>query len=377
MKLMHLSDLHLGKRVNEFSMLTDQAYILQQILEIAGNEKVDGVLIAGDVYDKTVPPAEAVTLFDHFLTALARRQIPVFLISGNHDSAERLAFGAALMDGRGVYVSPVYGGTVRSVALEDAFGTVEIHLLPFLKPAMVRHAWPEETIETYDEAVGCAIDHIELDSAARHVLLSHQFVAGSARCESEEVSVGGLDQVDAARYAPFDYVALGHLHGPQNPAPNLRYCGTPLKYSFSEVHHHKSVTVVELREKGCVEVREVPLTPLRDLREIRGSYLALTARDTYEGTAVEDYLHIILTDEDEVPDAAAKLRTIYPNLMRLSYDNQRMRAAVLPLDAPAEAEKTPLALLEEFYALQNGAPMEKEQRIFAQHMIEEIWEGQQ
>ena len=373
MKLLHLSDLHLGKRVNEFSMLEDQDHILREIVSIVRAEKPDAVLIAGDVYDKTVPPAEAVTLFDRFLTALAKERIPVFLISGNHDSAERLAFGAALLDGRGVYVAPVYDGAVRSVTLEDGCGPVEIHLLPFLRPAAVRHAWPEEEIKSYNDALRCAVAHIPLRPDARHVLLSHQFVTGAARCESEEVSVGGLDNVDAEIYAPFDYVALGHLHGPQNVSSNARYCGTPLKYSFSEAKQQKSVTIAELGEKGSLAVRTVPLTPRRDMREVRGSYLDLTCRDNYAGTAVEDYLHIILTDEEEVPDAAAKLRTIYPNLMRLSYDNRRTAAETVA-EGPAAPEKTPLALLEEFYEAQNGRPLAPQQRDFARALIEKIWE---
>lgn len=373
MKLMHLSDLHLGKRVHTVSMLEDQAHILRQILQIAAQQQVDAVLIAGDIYDKGVPPAEAVSLFDAFLTELARQGKPVCIISGNHDSAERLAFGARLLDGRGIYVAPVYDGTVRRVELRDAFGPVQIHLLPFLKPAMVRRVFPEETIETGNDALRCAIGHMELDGAARHVLLSHQFVTGAVRCESEEVSVGGLDNVDAEVYAPFDYVALGHLHGPQNIGANLRYCGTPLKYSFSEAGQKKSVTLVELGEKGRVERAAVPLEPLHDLRELRGSYLELTRREFYAETAVEDYLHIILTDEEDVPDAAAKLRTIYPNLMHLSYDNRRTRQSQELQLAEAMEEKTPLALLEEFYVLQNNAPLSEEQRAFARHMIEEIW----
>lgn len=373
MKLMHLSDLHLGKRVHTVSMLEDQAHILRQILQIAAQQQVDAVLIAGDIYDKGVPPAEAVSLFDEFLTELARQGKLVCIISGNHDSAERLAFGAQLLDGRGIYVAPVYNGTVRRVELRDAFGPVQIHLLPFLKPAMVRRVFPEETIETENDALRCAIGHMELDGTARHVLLSHQFVTGAVRCESEELSVGGLDNVDAKVYAPFDYVALGHLHGPQNIGANLRYCGTPLKYSFSEAGQKKSVTLVELGEKGRVERAAVPLEPLHDLRELRGSYLELTRREFYAATAVEDYLHIILTDEEDVPDAAAKLRTIYPNLMHLSYDNRRTRQSQELQLAEAMEEKTPLALLEEFYELQNNAPLSEEQRAFARHMIEEIW----
>lgn len=376
MKLIHLSDLHLGKRVNEFSMLEDQAYILRQILNIVDDQRPDAVLIAGDVYDKAVPPAEAVSLFDGFLTALAERETAVFLISGNHDSAERLAFGARLLCSRGVYVSPVYRGAEKPVELRDSYGSVYIHMLPFLKPALVRHAYPEAEFEGYNGALRYAIEQLQIDSAQRNVLLSHQFVTGAARCESEEVSVGGLDNVDAELYESFDYVALGHLHGAQNIGRNLRYCGTPLKYSFSEAKQEKSVTVVELREKGCVEISTIPMNPLRDLREMRGSYMELTDRETYQGTAVEDYLHVILTDEEDVPDALAKLRTIYPNIMRLSYDNRRTRENRSVEGAEQAEQKSPLSLLEEFYRLQNNAPMSEKQRIFAQGLIEKIWEAE-
>lgn len=377
MKLLHLSDLHLGKRVNDFSMLEDQAYILRQILQIVDAQKPDGVLIAGDVYDKTVPPAEAVTLFDTFLTALAKRALPTFVISGNHDSAERIAFGAHLMDGRGIYLSPVYRGAGQPVRLEDAYGPVYIHLLPFLKPATVRHAYPEAEIRSYNDAVACAVAALDVDKSARNVLLAHQFVTGAARCESEEVSVGGLDNIDAVVFADFDYVALGHIHNPQNVGKNLRYCGTPLKYSFSEAECQKSVTMVELREKGNMEISAIPLMPLHDLREIRGTYAELTALGNYQNTDTGDYIHVTLTDEEDVVDAVAKLRAIYPRIMRLDYDNRRTRAeGVVDGGAERVEDQCPLALFEEFYALQNNQDMSDEQRFFAQKLIEEIWEAQ-
>ncbi len=376
MKLIHLSDLHIGKRVNECSVLEDQKFILRQILDIIDGENADGVLIAGDVYDKPIPPAEAVSLFDSFLTALAQREKPVFLISGNHDSAERLAFGARLFAQSGIYVSEVYQGTQDGVELKDSYGSVVIHLLPFVKPATVRHAYPEAEIGSYQDAVAYAISQMKIDRTKRNVLLSHQFVTGAARCESEEVSVGGLDQVDASIYRDFDYVALGHIHSPQNLGENLRYCGTPLKYSFSEAKHQKSVTVVELKEKGTVEISSVPLTPLRDLREIRGTYLELTKRENYVDTNTEDYIHAILTDEEDVPDALAKLRAIYPNIMRLSYDNRRTRESREVQAMETVEEKSPLALFEEFYEVQNNDKMSAKQVEFVEKMIEKIWEEQ-
>ena len=375
MKLIHLSDLHLGKRVNEFSMLEDQQYILTEILQIIDREKPDGVMIAGDVYDKSVPSAEAVALLDDFLVRLAKRDLQVFLISGNHDSPERMAFGGRLMAQSGVHLAPVYDGKVSPITLTDNYGPVNLYLLPFLKPAHVRRCFPEREILTYTDALAAAIEAMGVDPAQRNVLVTHQFVTGAARCDSEEISVGGTDNVDVSVFEPFDYVALGHIHGPQQVGrETVRYCGTPLKYSFSEAKHQKSVTVVELGEKGAVSVRTVPLTPMRDLAELRGTYEELTFRGFYQGTSYpRDYVHITLTDEEDIPDAVSKLRIIYPNLMKLDYDNKRTRAGIV-LEGAEDQQRSPLELLEEFYEKQNGQPMGEEQRAFAKNLMERIWE---
>ena len=377
MRLAHISDLHLGKRVNEFSMLEDQRYIVKQIESILEEEAADAVLIAGDVYDKPVPPGEAVRLFDSFLTALADRGTHVFVISGNHDSPERIAFGSRLMEKSRVYMAPVYDGHVNPIELRDAYGSVYVYMLPFVKPAVVKKCWPEEGIETYEDAVGCAVAHMKEEvfvPEARNVLVAHQLVIGASRCDSEEVSVGGLDQVSAALFRDFDYTALGHIHGPQNAGgERIRYCGSPLKYSFSEAGHVKSVTIVDLEEKGNVRVRTRPLIPLHDMREIRGSYEEVVSRDFYRGTAVDDYLHITLTDEEDILDAMGKLRAIYPNIMRLDYDNRRTREGG-QLPEKVQRAKSPLELLEELYALQNNQPMSGEQRDFSARLIEELWE---
>ena len=376
MKFIHLSDLHLGKRVTEISMTDDQAYILTQILNIIDAEHPDAVVIAGDVYDKSVPPAEAVTLFDGFLCRLAERKLPVLIISGNHDSPERLAFGGRLMEGAGIHLSPVYDGKVEPVTLSDSHGDVHFWLLPFVKPAHVKRYFPDAGIESYTDALRTAVEHMGVDFTARNVLVTHQFVTGAATCESEEISVGGSDNVDISVFGGFDYVALGHLHGPQNILSNrIRYCGTPLKYSFSEAGHHKSVTVVELGEKGSLHLQTIPLNPRHDLREIRGTFAELTDKSFYQGTAVEDYLHIILTDEEDVPEAVGQLRVIYPNLMKLSYDNTRTRTNRV-IDAAEDVKrKPPLELFEELYEMQNNQPMSEVQKAFAQELIESIREG--
>lgn len=378
MKFLHLSDLHLGKRVNGFSMLEDQAHILRQILAILDDERPDGVLIAGDVYDKSVPSVEAVELLDGFLTELRTRGVPVLLISGNHDSPERLAFGGRVMDSCGIHISPVYDGALAPVTLHDEFGPVHVWLLPFVKPVHVRRWFPDADIESYTDAVAEAVAHMDIDTAARNVLVTHQFVTGGTRSGSEELSVGGTDNVDSGVFAPFDYVALGHLHGAQQIGrPTIRYAGSPLKYSFSEARQHKSVTVVTLGKKGDVQVRTVALTPLRELREIRGSYDELTARSFYEHTTYRsDYLHLILTDEQDVFDAMSRLRTIYPYLMTLDYDNARTRAAG-GMSAPAETERrTPLELFEALYTRQNHRPMSEVQRAYIAQLMEQIMEVQ-
>lgn len=437
MKFIHLADLHIGKRVNAFPMLEDQRYILKQILTILREEQPDGgVILAGDIYDKAIPSAEAVELFDEFLTELAALKLRVFIIAGNHDSPERIAFGNRLMDRSGIYLSPVYDGHVKRITCPDtaaaATPPVDVYLLPFLKPANVRRFYPEETIESYTDAMRVAIAHMDIDPTHRNLLVTHQFVTGASRSDSEDISVGGTDNVDASVFAPFDYVALGHLHGPQqvrfqsaaevdavdqeltpevadtignaaadseassadrsessasaveraSTGPVIRYAGTPLKYSFSEARHHKSVTVVEIGEKKadgvvdvCIGTRE--LRPLHDMREIRGSYEALTLRTNYEGTATDDYIHATLTDEIEVPDAARHLQVIYPNLMKLDYDNARTRGQGSErLELEQLEEKSPLDLFSELFEKQNHKDMTGEQARYVQAQMEKIWEAQ-
>lgn len=372
MKLFHLSDLHIGKRVNELSMIEDQKYILTQILYATDQEKPDGILISGDVYDRTIPTAEAVQVFDAFLTRLSEQKIPAFIISGNHDSAERLAFGSSLMGKSGIYFSKVYDGTVEKIPMQDAYGTVWIYLLPFLRPSTIRHALPEraEEVQSAADAVRIALEQTKIDEKERNVLLAHQFVTGAKRCDAEELQVGDVDQIPAELFASFEYVALGHIHSPQKVGrETVRYCGAPLKYSFSEAGQEKSITVVELKEKGSVDLRTIPLKPLHDLRKIRGTYLEVTAKSFYENRDCEDYLQVTLTDEEDVPDGMAKLRTIYPNLMRLEYDNKRTRSNAEVRAAERVEEKSELELFQEFYELQNNQLMTEVQEQFVEELL--------
>lgn len=377
MKFIHLSDLHLGKRLNEYSLIEDQEYILTKIINIIDDEKPDGVLIAGDVYDKSVPSAEAVELFDDFLTRLAKRSLQVFVISGNHDSPERMAFGARLMDQSGIHISRVYDGEVIPYEMTDGDGKVNIYLLPFVKPAHVRR-WTDEDVETYTDAIRVAVDRMNMDKNERNVLVTHQFITGSARTESEEISVGGTDNVDVSVFDGIDYVALGHIHSPQNcTSTRVRYCGTPLKYSFSESNDNKSVTVAELGKKGELTVRTVPLVPKRDMVEVKGTYDELMLKSFYENTSYrEDYMHITLTDEEDIIDAVGKLRVVYRNLMKLDYDNTRTRSTLLISGNEAVETKTPLELFSDLYEQQNNQPMSEEQTEFMKKLIENVWEDE-
>lgn len=379
MKFLHLADLHLGKRVHDFSMLEDQKYILEQIIQVVEDERIEGVLIAGDIYDKTVPPIEAVQLFDDFLTKIAGKKIPVFLIGGNHDSVERISFGARLLTGSRVYVAGVYQGKMEPVSCEDSYGTIDIYLLPFIKPAYVRHAFPEyaEEITSYQEALSVVMKQIHLHKEHRNILVAHQFVTGAGRCDSEEISVGGLDNVEASLFEEFDYVALGHIHGPQwILKETIRYAGTPLKYSFSEVSHQKTATIVELCEKGDVRISAVPLVPLRDMRKIRGSYEELTSLSLYGKTNTKDYVAVTLTDEEDIFDALGKLRVIYPNLMTLTYDNARVRSGVKTDEKMEPVQKSPLVYAKELFEVQNQKEMSKKQEKYLAAMIKEVWENE-
>ena len=376
MKFIHLSDLHLGKRVNEFSMLEEQDAVLNQIIEIIDAETPDAVLIAGDIYDKSVPSAEAVQLFDGFLCELAKRHLQVFVISGNHDSPERIAFASRIMDASGIHLSPVYDGKIEPTRLQDEHGTVKVYMLPFIKPGHVRRFYEDEEIVSYTDAMRVAITAMKVNTTERNVLVTHQFVTGAVTCDSEEISVGGTDNVDAGVFADFDYVALGHIHGAQNcGSERVRYCGTPLKYSFSEIKHQKSVTVVELGANGDAAVRTVKLSPIHDMSEIRGTFAELTDPIYYAGNPIVDhYLRVTLTDEEDIPDAVGRLRKIYKNLMRLDYDNKRTRFNTAITGAVDTETKSSYELFAEFFEKQNNAPMSDEQSAYMKDLIEKIEE---
>ena len=417
MKFIHTADLHIGKIVCEHSMLDEQRYILARILEAVDREKPDVVLIAGDVYDKPVPSAEAVAVLDDFLVELAARKVRTFVLSGNHDSAERIAFGGRLMEKSGVHVSQVYSGKFAPVTLSDSEGEVDVWMLPFVRPVNVRACLAgddeRDAVKDYTSAVKAALARMHFTPGRRNVLIAHQFVTGAERSESEE-NVGGLDNVDATVFAAFDYVALGHIHKPQNVLKGddgtvrARYSGTPLKYSLSEAVHKKSLTVVELGASGAcnefrtagvicddidvraddlfagagmraaLQIREIPLVPLHDVREIRGTFAEIVSPEfrnaqVAAGNKLDDFVYVKLTDENDVPDAAQKLRGIYPNLMMLAYDNERTRNQADVGVAEAVDEKKPMELFGEFFEGRNGRAMNAEETEFVQDLINGIW----
>ena len=386
MKFLHISDLHFGKKLNEFSFIEDQKFIIYKILQCIDEQKPDALLIAGDVYDKGIPSVDAVKLFDFFLNGLAQKKIPTYIISGNHDSPERMTCGASLMESSGIHFAPVYDGTSCKYELQDKEGPVNIYLLPFIKPAVVREALEDlgktdeaEKITTYDDAVAAAISQMNVEWTQRNVLIAHQFVTGSSRCDSEEISVGGSDNISSALFEKFDYVALGHLHGCQKAGgENIRYSGSPLKYSFSEVNHKKGGLIVELGAKGVLKVEQFLFEPQHDLRCIKGKYEEITLKKYWEemGDGINDYLHITLTDEEDIPEGFARLQLIYKNLVSLEYDNSRTQRDN-KIDAAAEVEKkSPLDLFEQFYELQNNQKFSAEQKKLSESLIEEIWGGE-
>ena len=374
MKVAHLSDLHLGKRLNGFPLLDDQEYILEQIIDICDDKNIDAVIIAGYIYDKSVPPAEAVKLFDKFITELSERNLSTFIISGNHDSAERIAFGSRIMQARKFYFSPVYNGELTSATVTDEFGKVNFYLLPFVKPAVVRNIFNND-INDYTDAVRTAIANTSIDFSERNVLIAHQFVTGALRSDSEINPVGGLDNVDISVFDNFDYTALGHIHSPQSMSGKVRYSGSPLKYSFSEADHNKSVTIIELKEKVNIDISEVSLTPKHDLRILTGSYDELMSRNFYSSIEKEDYMKIILTDKTPIAYAINIMRDVYPNIMQLEYSFSSNSEFFIP-ESYESKKLSEIELASDFYSIRCGEEMTAEQSEIINQIIDRIKEGE-
>jgi len=386
MKLLHLADLHIGKRVYEYSMLEEQKAALTQAFRMAVEHKADAVLIAGDVYDKNIPTIEGVKLFDTFLTALKQKDIPTFIISGNHDSAERLSFGRHLFENSQIYLSGTYEEDIWKKTLTDEFGEVDIYLLPFLKPQQIEVAEGEEKPQDYTDAIKLVLNRLKINRNNRNVLLAHQFVGGGStepfRADSETQSVGGVDMVDYRVFDDFDYVALGHLHGAQHVGrETVRYAGSPVKYSFSEARQEKSATLITLGKKQSeasgqemitdIAIEKLPFTPVHDMREIKGTLQQLTNPDVLSESDCNDYMHITLTDEEEIYDVFGKLRAVYPNLMSLDFDNARTRAeGAAVLTGEVMKEKSTMELFRDFFEKQTGSMLSPMQEQILTDIIE-------
>lgn len=365
LKLIHLSDLHLGKSLNEFSLIEDQKYILNRIIEIIERKQIDAVLIAGDIYDRSVPSEEAVKLFDLFLTKLAEMKKTVFVISGNHDSDERLNFGSQLFTAKNIYINGRYDGKISCFDLEDKFGKVHFWLMPYVKASRVAHFYPEEDTSSYDNAFRVAIDQCNIDETERNVMLTHQFVTGISDPElsgSEKaiLNVGNIDKISSECFDAFDYIAMGHIHSSQSVGRDCcRYSGSPLKYSLTEkeIMSEKTAPIITLEEKGNVRIELVPLKPLYDIRHIRGKLKELLSH----AVDTEDYIYATLTDEEIQHDAMARLQEVYPRAVKLDYDNESTRK--LQQDtAEIEIEgKSFEELISDFSMLINGTePSEKD-----------------
>ena len=379
MKFLHTADLHIGKSIYEFNMLEDQRYILEEILRIATKEQVDAILLAGDIYDRSVPGTEAVQLLEWFLLK-ALKIAPVFMISGNHDSAERLSFGASLMEKGGLYIAG--GKEVKEVFLEDAYGKVAVHMLPFVKPAVVECASSEEAVAKQLEKL-----RANWDAAERHVLITHFFVcAGGKEPELSDSEVrgfvGGLEQVDVDLFRAYDYVALGHIHKPQAmKLGQIHYAGSPLCYSFSEcssagaMRRAKGVYLIELKERGEAVIWRKPLKPLRGMRILEGSLAELIARGNTEEAGREDYIQAILTDREELIDPIGSLRSVYPNTMQIVL-KKRLAEGREPIFHGADKKSKGMeALFAEFYEALTGEPMDEARRRVVQEITGEMEEG--
>lgn len=382
MKFLHLSDLHLGRQLHRYSLQEEQAEVLERIRIIVRDEKPDAVLIAGDVYDRSIPPVYATQLLDIFLAALTKLTT-VCIISGNHDSAERLSFLSGPLRESGLHISPVYRGQVTPITLEDEHGPVDVWLLPFVKAATVRPYFPDESLNDTNDAVACAIRHMDINPDRRNVLVAHQFVAGGRLSGSEEtielatadVSVGGSDMVDARVFAPFDYVALGHIHRAQNVgSERIRYCGTPMAYDFSEAGMEKTVTIVELDGDRLLTLRTVPIPAPRALVELHGSFEEVTSDEAIRRADRDAYTHVILTDDSPVPDVMNRLRQVYPRITHLDWDNARTRQTDDFSDAADVKKHTPMSLFAEFFQRMGGTEMTDEQAHYVDSLIREIWE---
>ena len=379
MKILHLADLHLGKILQEQSLIEDQKYMLNEIINIIKEENVEAVLISGDIYDRSIPSVEAVNLLDEFLKKLAKElKLKVFIIAGNHDSKERLNFGSKMFEDDGIYIETKYNGNLRKISLNDEFGKLNIFMLPFIKPIEVKQFFDEDLENNYNTAISKIIGKEKIDTNERNIILVHQFVTAGTnepeRTESEVLTLGGIENVDVSNFNNFDYVAIGHVHRAQRIGRDTaRYAGTMLKYSFSEVNDNKSVPIIDIKEKGNINIKLIPLKPLRDMREIKGPLEKLLSKEIYEQENTEDYIKAIITNEEPVYDAIGKIRRIYPNTLKLEIKNSKTINDIKMQNMNLEnlKKKSELELFADFYKSQNAVELDEKQISIVQKIIEE------
>lgn len=385
MKFLHIADLHIGKIVNEFSMLIDQKYILEQIIQIASEEQVTGVFIAGDIYDRSIPPADAVTMLDWFLSTLIQKKIKVFMVSGNHDSAERIGFAHRILDENGLYIAGEYKGTIKSISLMEGSQRLNVHLLPFVKPQTVKYYEEHKAeqdkivnIKTIEEGVITALSHLELNDSECNILVTHHFVtSGTIRPEQSdseiELSLGGIDDVDVSVFDGFDYVALGHIHRPQRIGRDtIRYAGSPLKYSFSEANQKKSVTIVDIHDTHEIQLSVRKLQPLHDMRKIKGSLKELMKEEVYALADTKDYIQATLTDTEELLDPIGTLRSVYPNIMQIILDKNQKEVEYKEQRYEERKSKSAMELFQEFYEQVTGREFDENKREVMSTIMEEL-----
>lgn len=375
MKFAHLADLHIGKRLYEYSLVENQKDILNKIVELVKANCVDGVVISGDIYDKSVPPVDAVEIMDDFLSALSSLEIFIIIIGGNHDSVVRLSFASKILEKNNVYISPVFNGNVEKVEMTDKFGRINFYLLPYIRPVNVRRAYEDFEGETFTEALKFVMDKINPDTSMRNVLVSHQFVTGAQKSDSEEIYVGGSENVAYTLFDDFDYVALGHLHMPQAVGrETVRYAGTPLKYSFSEISHKKSMTIVDIREKGKVEIEVIPLIPTQGLVELKGSLKELINDSVVASVECNSFVKITLTDEVLKNDALDVLKQFYPYIVSIGYDNSMTRQNNVVQSRAVSEEQRPEEIVEELFVQQNNRQMNDVERGLIEKLVKKVWE---
>lgn len=380
MKILHLADLHFGKILQEQSLIEDQEYILKEIINIIKEKEIKALLISGDIYDRSVPPTEAVNLLDNFLKILIKDlKIKVFIISGNHDSKDRLGFGNKIFEDEGLYIESRYTGILKKVKLEDKYGPLNIYMLPFIKPVEVKKFFEEDLENNYDLAINKIIEKEEINENERNIIMVHQFVtAGNVkpeRTESEVLSLGGIENVDVSNFNKFDYVAIGHVHRPQKIGRDTaRYAGTILKYSFSEINHNKSIPIINIKEKSNITINLLPLKPLRDMREIKGPIEELIKEENYKESNVEDYIKAIITNEEPVYDAIGKIKKIYPNTLKLEIQNSKTinKNEEQNINLEEIKKKSELELFSDFYKLQNNLELNEEQKEIVKNIISEV-----